>query len=190
MKGCFPKPHLVLGLWHVPPHWWSRPHCVLKSSGFVIRSVLIRIQMLLPSSPEVWASYSTSLDSLFLICRKGRSLPPKSVWDQWEHLCPLQGSTCSKSLIRTMPLLPLVTACSGYCVLAIESLAVCRPPAWNKKKERKKGLPVLAWHCEGRSVCFGSRILGSSWWKIPQARQTLSCYPGLVEIALWRIPNF
>ena len=53
---------------------------MLKSSGSVIRSTLVRIQALLPGSSEVWASYLASLDSVFLVCQEARL----SLWKVFE----------------------------------------------------------------------------------------------------------
>ena len=80
LKGCFPKPHpmprsLVCATW-----LWGWPQFVLKSSGSVIRSTLVRIQALLPGSSEVWASYLASLDSVFLVCQEARL----SLWKVFE----------------------------------------------------------------------------------------------------------
>lgn len=118
---------------------------MLESSASVIRSTLIQIQTLLPASSGIWASYLTSLDAVFLICKKGRL----SLWKLFGIGADIR---LCKSSITIMPL-PLVTACSGHCVLAIESPVVCGPPALNKKRKTKKELPVLAWRCEVGQAC-------------------------------------
>ena len=70
LKGCFPKPHPMPRSRVCAPWMWGWPQFVVKSSGCVIRSTLVRIQALLPGSSEVWASYLASLDSVFLVCQE------------------------------------------------------------------------------------------------------------------------